>query len=245
MSSDNNSQKLSEFFVRCVGDRLVPFTLETPNEEKFQDINLISIPNSLVMVEVDRCMLCNAKGITTYQCLIDYHEGWLYCKTCKSNGILKKVLLKYTEKCEDIPIRTLYRNDAFKHKESGTDEYSPNIYLKFFRYSQRLTDNPVYTGIGLCYDLRYATLHYSKTHKMYMLLLEFKNETSGQTMKRSCSLSNLFAWNPKLYSVISESKDLFEQGVDIGYNDLPKKLRDRVELAYKESQTADKYSFRY
>lgn len=193
----------------------------------------------MIMVIDNFCMICHKS--VNYSCqkiLLGMIWGWIVCNDCIKNGATKSEVINYISLHSVVPLMWLFDMSMItkvpnKEQDSG---------LKFFRFSKKHTDNPIYIGQldwlnGLC------ALRYNIRYKTFCVDLCFYDEDS-KLVHRCVSLKNIFKHNPTLYDRLITCNDLIKDtNIKISWNDLPRILCDSITLIYEEAKQADAFSF--
>jgi hypothetical protein len=208
-----------------------------------------SVINRLVMCSYVECMLCgnvNKEG-QNLMTLGNYLSGWYYCDECLNSQRLLRAVYGFIVSQDIIPMWWLF----------GSNIKS----LKFFRFSKKDTDQPIYEGFLSTDDIVSNNLIFNEKYNLYRIPLRFKDNhgdqenldnqeypensqnPDDQMLYRSVSLQNLFAHNPILYKELTESEDLMNLNnpmIKISYRQLPGSIRAKIEEAYELSKSESK-----
>lgn len=203
--------------------------------------------NRLVMICVTECMICNKRQTEDCEQLcVGYRWGWLYCKDCLASGRLRNTVLGWINKEQTLPCTWIGESKTFSTPSDPNSKEASARYLKFFRYSQRDTDTPVYEGRTYPYDEDGTKIRMVKgAIDGPGITLAFR-DNSGNQMERLVSLENIFAHNPAFYTELTTCTDLLNRDdVKIGYSDISQSVRDIIERSYGLSLVHDPQSYKH
>lgn len=195
--------------------------------------------NRLVMINPSICMLCSKRGENHKSIELHYRWGWIYCSECEENQRIKRAIVGYLAEAKSIPFFWINQSPTFakikdldEAKSSGNNENHQygNATLKFFRHSQKDTDNPVFEATIETYDESAHIMSFSEKHQSFHTVMRFMNQ-HGEQAERSVSLQNLFGHNPGLYQELVSCQDLLACSIKISYTELSEFIHNSVESA--------------
>ena len=192
--------------------------------------------SGLVLQRFDTCMLCNALcGEVTRYSMGNYLTGWLFCYTCKTNGLLARTVHRHMVENKIIPCDWIVRSTRFRKQNDDTYEKE---HIRVLKFIGNLSFDPMDDCAGKkifesqISDLGYYIFRMSKTQNQLYVKVSVENEKKEQ-IQYPVSLANLFAHNPGLYEEMLMCKNF--TGVDsiiIGYDDMSDEIKLEIKKSY-------------
>ncbi len=178
---------------------------------------------SLIMHCNKLCMLClNYCDHTTCITLSEnLMHGWIYCDTCKKNGILVKTIQNHINKEKIIPLYWLHQSNEKKIRNLQFDA----LLVK----SKTKVDN-----VSLLHPIL-NFIKFSKTKKQLYTKLDFKYQ-EDEIKLQTISLANLFAHNPGLYEEMISCSDFLNKNdndILLNFNNLCDDLKTEIRKSYE------------
>jgi hypothetical protein len=179
----------------------------------------------LVMRRYDECMLCNLRSDTTITrySMDEYLTGWLFCNTCKTNGLITRTVRQHMVDKKTIPCNWILSK-------------KPTRILKFIGNPSldrgSIGDQKIEINDASIDDIGFYVLKMSKTYNQLYVKLDTKDE-KNINIQYPISLANLFAHNPGLYEEMLLCKNYTGvDGIVIGYDDMTDEIKSEIKKSY-------------
>lgn len=200
--------------------------------------NVSNFPR-LVMVDTQTCMICEKFKPNSVMLMMGTYWGWIVCDECRKDGQFKKSVVKCLNDQNVIPLHWMNKSRFY-------NETLMRPVLKFFRYSKKDTNNPIYE----CSPERNQYLYAIRKMNDDTLVVDvfFQEREIIKECMRGVTLRNLFAYNPNFYSDLITNDNLFCADINGGedpitWADISENMQELVNKEYILSKTCDPRSF--
>lgn len=196
---------------------------------QIKDTSRLNPISRLVMRRIDICMLCNAQCDTTRYSMGEYLTGWLFCNTCRTNGLLARTVHRHMIDKKIIPCDWMFSTAG-----RSTQLVRTRV-LKFIgdtssNHPTKDTKKEIINGS--INDIGYYVLIMSKTYNQLYVKVDTE-DAKKEPMQYPVSLANLFAHNPGLYEEMIMCKNFTgHDGIAVGYDDMTDEIKLEIKKSY-------------